>query len=130
MAKHIERGALMLLIGLSAGMLSGCDNGATGDWRVCADGRGTRVPDAQCGSGGAYARGGGGSHGGWVYIRNADSAPAVGETIGQGVAKPVAGVSYGSAPEGGIARGGFGGTGEGGGGGGGEGGHGGGGAGE
>ena len=118
MTSHIERGALALLIGLSAGMLGGCDDGTRGDWRVCADAQGRRLPDGRCGGGG----GAGGTRGSWVYIRNGSSAPAVGETIGEGSGRAAAGVRYGSAPEGGIARGGFGGTGEGGGEGGGHGG--------
>ena len=52
---HIERGALALLIGLSAGMLGGCDDGTRGDWRVCADAQGRRLPDGRCGGGGGTA---------------------------------------------------------------------------
>ena len=99
--------------------------------RICVDGQGRRIADGACppsGGGGGWGGGAaGGSH--WYYLNSnqldEEGAPAIGEEARGGSYSPDAGVAYGAAPEGGIARGGFGGFG--GGGEGGEGGHGGGG---
>jgi hypothetical protein len=105
-SKTIDRGALAIMLGLSAAVLSGCDQ-PRGDWRVCQDSQGKRAADGACNTGGGYV---GGAH--WLYIRGG-SAPAVGESISGGESAPSTGVNYGAAPAEGVARGGFGASGEG-----------------
>ncbi len=102
--------------------------------RICVDNQGRRIADVGCvpvrsaagGAGGAIA-----ARGGWYYLNSSQvsqgGAPALGGAAQGGSFAPEAGTSYGAAPEGGIARGGFGGTGDDGGHGGEGGGHGGGG---
>ncbi len=113
----IDKATLATVLAISAAMLAGCDN--HDGVRICGDGYGRRLRDDACTTG---------HGGGWVYVRGG-GAPAVGGAITDGARAPDAGIHYGSAPEGGVSRGGFGGTGEGFGGGEG-GGHGGGGGGE
>jgi hypothetical protein len=121
MTNTLELGALALVLGLSSSLLSGCEGGATGDWRVCVDDEGHRIPDVRCPtegrSTGGYVEGSGGASR-WAYIDRSSSVPAVGDKVEESAPLPTHGVSYGAAPEGGIARGGFGhggGEGEGGG---------------
>lgn len=123
MAKVIDRNALIALVGISTTMLAGCGP-SDGQWRVCTDQQGRRLPDADCasnggGQGGGYGGGGGG---GWRYVARTSAAPAVGERVTEGSTMPLEGAAY-AAPKEGVARGGFGSIGEGLGG---EGGHGGG----
>jgi hypothetical protein len=120
MTNTLELGALALVLGLSSSFLAGCEGGATGDWRVCVGPEGRRVPDARCPrdgvTGGGYSGGSGGGASRWAYIDKAGSVPAVGDKVEDSAGRPTHGVTYGAAPEGGIARGGFGhGGGEGGG---------------
>jgi len=112
-----DKTGLASVLAISAAILAGCD-GHDGV-RICGDGYGRRLPDADCRTGGS-----GGHGGGWIYVRSGN-APAVGGAITDGARAPDSDMHYGAAPEGGVSRGGFGGTGEGFGGG--EGGHGGGG---
>jgi hypothetical protein len=97
--------------------MAGCDQnngwGSAGPTRLCVDAQNKRLPDIECASGGFghrwYYLGRGGGFGGTV--------PGNGQFVGGGSFSPASGLTYGSAPAGGIARGGFGGTaGEGGGG--------------
>lgn len=112
MQTKLNRSALTLTLSLAAGGLAGC--GDTGNWAVCANDWGRRVPDSDCRPGG----GGGGAVGHWRYYNDVRNVPAVGENVGDALSEPASGSRYASAPEGGVARGGFGGTGEGRGGGG------------
>lgn len=106
--KNLEKSALVTVLAVSAGLLSGC--GRPAPVRVCGDMWGRRLPDADCSGGG----GAGGGHGGgsWVYL-NSGGKPAIRDRISGGSPTPRAGVSYGLVPEGGVSRGGFGHTGEG-----------------
>jgi hypothetical protein len=104
--KTIDRGALAIMLGLSAAVLTGCEQ-PQGDWRVCQDSQGKRAPDSDCGASNGHV---GGAH--WLYIRGG-AAPAVGAAITDGESAPRSGVNYGAAPSEGIARGGFGEAGEG-----------------
>jgi|GEM_PF-3574176 len=98
-----ERQHLVIVAGLAASM-AGCSPHDDGQWRVCSDAQGRRLPDVACqqsNSGGYH--GGGGT---WVFINQSSSAPAVGQPV-QGAARSASGpVSF--APEEGISRGGFG----------------------
>lgn len=108
MTKTIDRGALAIMLGLSASVLAGCDRPSS-DWRVCEDSQGRRAPDSNCGSSGHVI-----GAGRWLYFRAGSAAvPAVGEPIAGGLLTPEAGVSYDSAPTEGITRGGFGASGDG-----------------
>jgi hypothetical protein len=103
--KVLDRGALVTVLAVSAGLLSGC--GRPAPVRVCGDMWGRRLPDADC------SNGSGGGHGGsWVYL-NRGGAPALRDRISGGSSAPKSGISYGLAPEGSVSRGGFGGMGEG-----------------
>ncbi|WP_443749278.1 hypothetical protein [Asticcacaulis solisilvae] len=104
--KVIDKGTLITVLAVSAGLLGSCGR-AYESVRVCTDGNGLRMPDANCAPGATY-----GGHGGWIYI-NRGEAPAVGERVTGGSYAPASGTRYGLAPEGGVSRGGFGGTGEG-----------------
>lgn len=106
MRKIIDVGSLTVLIGLSSSLLQGCSPAGGGDWRVCTDAQGRRVPDVQCNT--RPGRGGGGSHVGWVYINGGRGAPALGDIARDARTTPESGRSYGLAPAEGIARGGFG----------------------
>ncbi|MDE2597007.1 MAG: hypothetical protein KGL44_09030 [Sphingomonadales bacterium] len=114
MAKFIDRAALATLLGLSAGMIAGCSPSNDGQWQVCTDNSGRRVPDANCSTNTGHT---GGAHGGgsWRYFSGDDPAPAVGQSVSGGSRTPLAGEAH-AAPVEGISRGGFGGHGEGGGG--------------
>ena len=109
----IDRSALVFLLGLATGALSACDDGgqsgATGDWRVCVDDHNRRVGDALCQSSPSSSSG---SH--FVYIPGRGGVPAIGGVASDASLRPSsAATSVLPAPEGGVARGGFGGTGEG-----------------
>ena len=103
--RSIDKAALASVLALSGALLAGCEN--HNGVRICSDGHGRRLPDNDCGTD-TYATHGGG----WIYIRSG-SAPAVGGAVIEGERMPAANVTYGSAPAGGVSRGGFGGTGEG-----------------
>lgn len=103
--KFIDRSALVTVIAVSAGLLSGC--GRPAPVKVCGDMWGRRLPDADCGS--SNRSGNGGRGGSWVYL-NGGGKPALREKIYEGSPTPRAGVNYGLAPEGGVSRGGFGGS--------------------
>lgn len=107
----IDRSALVFLLGLASGALSACDEGgqagATGDWRVCVDDQNRRVSDVQCQNWSADQ-----SHPHFVFIGRGYGVPAIGG-FARGVSAQPSGAGVFSAPEGGVARGGFGGTGEG-----------------
>jgi hypothetical protein len=94
-----------MLVGL-ASSIAGCSSHQDGQWRVCTDAQGRRLPDADCGNGSSW-----GSHAGWTYIGRSSGAPSVGEVVSGGRSAPAAGEAF-SAPAEGIARGGFGGIGE------------------
>ena len=108
MRRKPERRSLVMLAGVAATM-AGCSSHDDGQWRVCADAQGRRLPDIACQQSGGYGHGGGG---GWVFINRTYSAPPVGQVVNGGT-RSAAGQAY-SAPAEGIARGGFGSTGEGG----------------
>jgi len=104
--RPFDLGALALVLGLSSALLAGCDDeGATGDWQVCVDAQGHRLPDGACRQGGGYY---GAGIGRWAYLYHRGSVPAVGEFVDATTPRPAGGVNYSAAPEGGIARGGFG----------------------
>lgn len=118
--KKFEGLGLSAVLAVAAAM-SGCDRG--GDWqasvgptRVCVDRNGHRVPDADCAPTAAGHGGGGGNAFLWYYLGTLQGrsagAPAVGGMVAGGSYRPEAGVSYRTAPAGGIARGGFGATAE------------------
>jgi hypothetical protein len=105
------------VVAAASAVLAGCDQnngwqGSSNAARVCVDRDNHRVPEAQC----AEARPGGSNPFLWYYIGRLSSGgvPGYGGYVGGGSFSPVRGVSYGSAPASGIARGGFGGTGGGG----------------
>ena len=108
MRRKPDTQSLVMLAGLAATM-AGCSSHDDGQWRVCTDAQGRRLPDIACQQNGGYAHGGGG---GWIFISRSSSAPAIGQAVSAGV-RSAAGPAY-SAPAEGIARGGFGSTGEGG----------------
>lgn len=119
---RVDKTTLVFLLGLASGALSGCDDGsqhgATGDWRVCVDDQGRRVEEIQCQNLDANPQ-----HAHYVFIARGGGVPAIGGFAREGSIQPSrADAEVFSAPEGGVARGGFGGTGEGSIGGGGEGG--------
>ena len=102
-----------MLVGLATAM-AGCSSHDDGQWRVCTDAWGRRMPDIACESGnhyGSYYGGHGG--GGWMFISRASSAPPVGQIV-TGGARQATGRAF-SAPVQGITRGGFGSSAEGGG---------------
>lgn len=101
--KVLDKGALVTVLAVSAGLLSGC--GRPAPVRVCGDMWGRRLPDVDCRGGGAHGAN-------WVYL-NSGGKPALRDRISGGSNTPKAGVSYGLVPEGGVSRGGFGGTGKG-----------------
>ena len=73
---------LAMLVGLAA-TISGCSSHDDGQWRVCTDAQGRRLPDVACQQGsynGGYGHSYGG-HAGWIYINRSYSAPAVGQVI-------------------------------------------------
>ncbi len=109
----IDRSALVFLLGLATGALSACDDGgqsgATGDWRVCVDDQNRRVGDAQCQNWRADQ-----PHAHFAYIPGGFVVPPMGGVARGAASQPsAAGARVLAAPEGGVARGGFGGTGEG-----------------
>jgi len=112
MRKVIDRQALIALVGISAGMLSGCGP-SDGQWRVCTDNRGHRLPDGNChdgssGNAGPWGHSGGSGGGGhWLYVPRTRSAPAVGAEVRDGSVMTEQGHAY-FAPSEGIVRGGFG----------------------
>ncbi|HET9653835.1 MAG TPA: hypothetical protein VFP72_00640 [Kineosporiaceae bacterium] len=85
------------LVALTAAAMTGCSSGP--DYQgVCQDDHtSTRVDDEHCGSGGG---GSGGSGGHWVYYRNGERVPAVGEKLSGGSLTAPHGAS--------VERGGFG----------------------
>lgn len=110
-----------MLAGLVAAV-TGCSSHSDGDWRVCTDAQGKRLPDVACEQtqyGHSY-----GSHIGWIYISRSYSAPPVGGLVSSpfstapkgGFGSPGASGGGGgkvfSAPSAGISKGGFGGMGE------------------
>ncbi len=100
----IDKTTLATVLAVSAAMLAGCDSHQ--GVRICNDGYGRRLPDGACAtSSGVHSAG-------WIYVRSGN-APAIGGAITEGTRAPEADMHYGAAPEGGVARGGFGGTGEG-----------------
>ena len=109
-----------MLAGLVAAV-TGCSSHTDGDWRVCTDAQGRRLPDVACQqpqNGQSY-----GSHTGWVFINRSYSAPPVGGLVSGpystapsgGLGATSVGAGGGgkvfSAPSEGISHGGFGGTG-------------------
>jgi hypothetical protein len=118
--RKFEGVGLTAVLAVSAA-ISGCGRGddwqaSAGPARVCVDSQGQRVGDQNCAT--RPGEGSGTIHS-WYYLSNAwvreSGIPPVGGAVSGGSYIPVSGVSYGHAPVGGIARGGFGGTGEGGG---------------
>lgn len=110
--KKPEREALVLLVGIAATM-TGCSSQSDGQWQVCTDAQGRRLPDIACQQGQNY--GGYGSHAGWVYISRSASAPPVGQLVTSPIMRGPAPGNAGkvfSAPSQGITRGGFGSFGE------------------
>lgn len=104
MRKRPERETLVLLAGLAATM-AGCSSHDDGQWRVCTDAQGRRLPDFACEQNGPAYHGSG-----WVFISHASSAPPVGQVVTGG--SPRAAGTVFAAPAQGITRGGFGSTGE------------------
>ena len=108
-----DRNRLLTLIGLAA-TITGCSSQDDGDWQVCTDAQGRRLPDVACQQNGHYG-GSWGSHAGWVFISRSMSAPAVGQMVSGPVtttptrtgSTSTVGKVF-SAPAEGIARGGFG----------------------
>jgi hypothetical protein len=107
MRRKPDAHSLVILAGLAATM-AGCSSHDDGQWRVCADAQGRRLPDIACQQNSGYAHGGSG----WIFISRSYAAPPVGQVITGGT-RSGTGPAY-SAPAQGIARGGFGSTGEGG----------------
>ncbi len=110
MAK-IDRGSLVLLLGLATGSLQACEEkhagGASGDWRVCVDAQGRRLEDGECRSGQS------GPHGFTGYVPRRNGVPAVGGLVEDAAKTPSTAEVFSDAPATGVARGGFGATGEG-----------------
>jgi hypothetical protein len=104
MGRKPDRESLAVLVGLAAAM-AGCSPQDDGQWRVCTDAQGRRLPDADCRPGNNY-----GSHAGWVFINRSYSAPPVGQIVAT-ASHSTSGTTY-SAPAEGITRGGFGSHGE------------------
>ncbi len=106
-----DRDKLVLLVGLAASM-AGCSSNDDGQWRVCADAQGRRMPDIACEQNGSagHVGGFGGGGGGWVFINRSSPAPAVGNFV-LNSSRTGSGTGY-SAPAEGISRGGFGSTAE------------------
>jgi hypothetical protein len=106
------------VLAAASAVLAGCDRnngweGSSNAARVCVDRENHRVPEAQC----AAPQSGGVSPFLWYYVTRSAMGgymPGYGGYVGGGSYAPMRGVSYGAAPAGGIARGGFGGTGGGG----------------
>jgi hypothetical protein len=126
-ARKPDPAGLAMLVGLAA-TISGCSSPDDGQWRVCTDAQGRRLPDAACQQG-AYDTSYGhyyGGHAGWIFINRSYSAPAVGQVIsspfstgpkgGTGAVLSAGAGSGGgkvySAPSAGITHGGFGSFGE------------------
>lgn len=118
-ARRPDATRLTVLAGLVAAV-TGCSSSNDGDWRVCTDAQGRRLPDVACQQsqyGHSY-----GSHTGWIYISRSYSAPPVGGLVsspfstaprgGFGSAGAGGGGKVFSAPSAGISHGGFGGIGE------------------
>ncbi len=104
-----DRTRLATLVGLAV-TLGGCSSHDDGQWQVCTDAQGRRLPDIACQQGSHYG-GYYGSHAGWVFISRSSSAPAVGQMVTSpimtGPARPTRAKVY-AAPAEGITRGGFG----------------------
>ena len=107
MGRKPERESLVILAGLAAAM-TGCSSRDDGQWRVCTDAWGRRLPDIACEQSNYYGGHGGG---GWVFISHSSSAPPVGQIV-TGAARSSATCTVFSAPASGITRGGFGGSAE------------------
>lgn len=124
--KRFEGVGLTAVLAATAA-LTAC-SGTQDPTRVCVDTLGRRIADGQCAPASSSHGSGGGR---WYFISGREAAdegvPALGDEAREGSYTPDFDVSYGAAPEGGIARGGFGSSGESGGDGGDGGGHGGGG---
>lgn len=118
-ARRPDPARLTVLAGLVAAV-TGCSSNTDGDWRVCTDAQGRRLPDIECQQP-QYTHGYG-SHIGWVYISRSYSAPPVGGLVsspfstaprgGFGSPSATGGGKVFSAPSSGISHGGFGGIGE------------------
>ena len=106
MSRKPDRDSLVILAGLAAAM-SGCSSHDDGQWRVCTDAWGRRLPDIACEQSNYYGGHGGG---GWVFISHSSSAPPIGQVV-TGATRTGSGTAY-SAPATGITRGGFGGSAE------------------
>lgn len=114
--KKFEEVSLTAVLAVAA-TLSACSEPSR-PTRICIDDQERRIPDGTC----ATSNGGGaGGSSRWYFLSSRqvsdEGTPALGEQAQHGSYTPEGGVAYGEAPEGGIARGGFGGAGEGDGGG-------------